>query len=170
MVYFGLEKHHLALTCVNEALQNPISLTFQLLYSLFRLLNLPIHFELGNHDYLLYELRSVERKFRLQKKLYQTEKVLIRFFKQLLQKSTKAKTADWQLLHEQLLTLAEYPWEKQILSWFDFVSWAASKKQNFFRNGGSAPGVAYSKTDCLLQSPAQFVGKNNFTSSATKLL
>lgn len=56
----------------------------QFWYSQARLLNLMIHTDLGNLDYLRYELRSVERKLKADKKLHHVERAMLGYLKSYL--------------------------------------------------------------------------------------
>jgi hypothetical protein len=106
---------------------HPLPLLKAAPYSLFRLLHLLVHYELGNLDYLGYEVRSVERQLRTRKWLFRSEQVLLHFFK----KSAKGgRTGDLlPALHAQLAELGQDAYEKQLLGSFPFAAWAAAKGQ-----------------------------------------
>jgi hypothetical protein len=89
------------------------------------MLNLLIHFELGNYDYLDYEIRSVERVLSIRKKLYKSEKALLQFFRRYLKAHPRPDLL--QALHKQLQALAHDPYEKALLLSFDFISWVEAK-------------------------------------------
>jgi hypothetical protein len=124
-VYFGLGQFSAALKYVHTVLNTSSGYLSPQWYSLCRLLHLLIHLELGNDDYLDYEIRSVERKLKLQKKLFGSEKALLRFFRQYL-KGTRQPQLLPDLLR-QLQTLAGDPYERQFLEGFDFISWVEAK-------------------------------------------
>jgi hypothetical protein len=124
-VYLGIGQYHTSLNYINQVLNTNIKYIPQQLYSLFRLLNLIIHLELGNDDYLSYEIKSVERKLKTQKKLFEVEKVLLHFFKHYL-KTNRRKRMLQELAH-QLQVLSHDPYEMQLLRQFDFISWVESK-------------------------------------------
>jgi len=76
----------LALKQVNTVLNDRttagrMALQSQFWYNQARLLNLMIHTDLGNLDYLRYELRSVERKLKADKKLYRVERSMLSYLK-----------------------------------------------------------------------------------------
>jgi hypothetical protein len=124
-LYFGLGQFSPALRYVHTVLNTSSGYLSPQWYSLCRLLHLLIHLELGNTDFLEYEIRSVERKLKLQKKLFGTEKALLRFFRQYLKGAWQP-----QLLPDllgQLESLAQDPFERQFLQGFDFISWAEAK-------------------------------------------
>jgi tetratricopeptide (TPR) repeat protein len=125
IIHFGLNNYANALRYINAALNTPGDYLPQTQYSLFRMLNLLIHFELGNHDYLDYEVRSVERVLSIRKKLYKSEKALLQFFRRYLKAHPRPDLL--QALHKQMQTLAHDPYEKALLLSFDFNSWAEAK-------------------------------------------
>ncbi|MBC8035055.1 MAG: hypothetical protein H7Y03_12960, partial [Chitinophagaceae bacterium] len=125
VTYFGMSDYHRALQYINEVLNIHSKYVSQQLYSLCRLLHLLLHFELGNEDFLNYELRSVERKLKAGKKLFQVEKVTIGFFKKWLRGMQKKSLL--QDYHRQLLSLSKDPYEMQLLRQFDFITWIEAK-------------------------------------------
>jgi hypothetical protein len=124
-LHFGLGQFSPALRYVHTVLNTSSGYLSPQWYSLCRLLHLLIHLELGNTDFLDYEIRSVERKLKLQKKLFETEKVLLRFFRQYLKGAWQPQLLPDLL--QQLQTLAQDPFERQFLLGFDFTSWAEAK-------------------------------------------
>jgi hypothetical protein len=124
-LYFGLGQFSEALRYVHAVLNTSAGYLSPQWYSLCRLLHLLIHLELGNHDFLDYEVRSVERKLKLQKKLFGSEKAILQFFRQYL-KGARQPTLMPDLL-ARLQTLAADPYERQFLEGFDFISWAEAK-------------------------------------------
>jgi hypothetical protein len=90
-------------------------------------LHLLVYYELGNLDYLAYEVRSVERQLRTRKRLFRSEKALLHFFK----RSAKGVRVQDLLpaLHAQLSDLEQDAYEKQLLGAFPFAAWAAAKGQ-----------------------------------------
>lgn len=98
-------------------------------YRTFRLLHLLVHFELGNHDYIEYETRSLKRTFHNDfKKSYQIEKIVFRFLQyKILPSSFKAREIIWKKF-EQLFEKSEKDrYEMQLLKIFDFVAWIKAK-------------------------------------------
>jgi tetratricopeptide (TPR) repeat protein len=127
VVYFGLGRYPATLQLVNRVLNTHRAFLSAARYSLFRLLHLLVHYELGNLDYLDYEVRSVERQLRTRKRLFRSENVLLQFFKQ----SAKGVRPQNLLpgLHAQLTDLGQDAYEKQLLGAFPFSAWAAAKRQ-----------------------------------------
>ncbi len=127
VVYFGLGRYPATLQLVNRVLNTHQAFLSAARYSLFRLLHLLVHYELGNLDYLGYEVRSVERQLRTRKRLFRSEQVLLHFFK----KSAKGGRVQDLLpaLHAQLVELGQDAYEKQLLGAFPFAAWVAAKGQ-----------------------------------------
>lgn len=98
-------------------------------YRTFRLLHLLIQYELGNHDYIEYEIRSVKRTFRQAfRKSYQVEKIVFRFIQQrILPASHKSREIIWQKFRQLFDLLANDKYEMQLVRIFDFASWIEAK-------------------------------------------
>ena len=73
-----------ALTRLNRVLNRPARSLPNTLYRQSRLLNLLLHARLGNADYLIYALRSVERKLRAAGPLLAAEQLTLTLLKQWL--------------------------------------------------------------------------------------
>jgi hypothetical protein len=127
VVYFGLGRYPATLQLVNRVLNTHRAFLSAARYSLFRLLHLLVHYELGNLDYLGYEVRSVERQLRTRKRLFRSEKALLHFFKQSAGGARPA--ALLPPLHGQLTELGQDAYEKQLLGAFPFAAWAAARVQ-----------------------------------------
>ncbi|MDQ3290917.1 MAG: hypothetical protein M3Q05_06455, partial [Bacteroidota bacterium] len=97
----------------------------QQVYSLCRILRLIIQVELKNDDYLYYELRSVERKLKAEEKLFKTEKLTIQFLKKWISSNRAPKHLE--LFFRNVKVFMEDPYENQILTWFDLISWTEAK-------------------------------------------
>ena len=92
-----------------------------------RLINLIVHFHLHDYNYLLSEIRSLERELKQNKKNYLTEKIIFNLIKKYplaLSRSTKNKLVDHTM--EQLHLLVESSYEKHLFRVFDFVEWIKS--------------------------------------------
>jgi hypothetical protein len=100
-------------TTVGRALQN------QLWYNQARLLNLMIHTDLGNLDYLRYELRSVERKLKADKKLHRVERAMLSYLKGHL---TGKPDSSFIPTVQQLV---DEPSERQLVLALGLTRWAA---------------------------------------------
>lgn len=98
-------------------------------YRTFRLLHLLVHYELGNHDYIEYEIRSLKRTLKKEyKKSYLVERIVFRFLQQQpLPSSLKAREIIWKKFREGFIKLSADKYESQLLRIFDFATWIEAK-------------------------------------------
>jgi len=95
-----------------------------------RILNLLIHFELGNFNLLTSLLLSTPRYFKKRRPLYKTEKTLIRFLGSTLSavdKKEKRKLFDAFKL--EIGTLSEQASEKRVFNYLDLKLWNPEQSQ-----------------------------------------
>lgn len=93
-----------------------------------RLLQLVLHFELGNHDLISYELRAYKRAFIRNGKSLPFEKWLFEFISTDLKIISYSKQERFvRTITQGLETSCMSPYEKQILSYFDFAGWIRNK-------------------------------------------
>ncbi len=95
-----------------------------------RFLNVLIHFELNDFDYLDSEIRSFESDLKKRNALFKTEDLILKGIKQFNKKSDqRVRNRNLQDLIEKLILLQEDPFEKQLLNSFDFIYWLETKIQ-----------------------------------------
>jgi len=117
-----------ALKYINLLLNHPfISARRDIEYNA-RLLNLIIHFELQNYDYLEYLIISTYRFLYKRKKVYKLETLVLNFIRRL----TKIQTDDdlkenFELLRKDLTAIYNLPHEKNIFLYFDYLNWVNKK-------------------------------------------
>jgi len=93
-----------------------------------RLLNILIHCELNDFDYLESEIRSFERDLKKQNKLFKSEKIILKSVRLMMKENDREKMK--KLLQEEkakLNSLKEDPFERQLLNSFDYIFWLESK-------------------------------------------
>ena len=97
-----------------------------------RIINLIIHYELGNKELLEYTAVSVYRFLYKKERLYQTEKIFLDFIKLKLHKlfTEKQVIEAFKELKDELTELTKDPYEKRFLEGFDLISWLQSKIEN----------------------------------------
>lgn len=126
-IFFGAGNYDRALDYLNKWLNLPRSIERQDLQSLSRVLNLIIHFEMGNHLLLESLLRSTLRYLNKQEGLLEFEGKLIHFIRQtgksIDKKDTRKALLELKLDFQRLL---EKPKEKAMLQMFDFEAWLDS--------------------------------------------
>lgn len=98
--------------------------------SLARILQLIVHFETGNDLLLSSLVVSATRYLRSHDRLYNAEKLLLRYFKTYNSAALNTeKRNDLLKLKEDLLQLKEDPNEEILFRYFDFIVWVDSRIQ-----------------------------------------
>lgn len=129
--YFGVADYRSALKYINMVLNNSETGLREDVYTFARLVNLIIHFELGNYDLLDYTLKSTKRFVTKSMKNYKFETIFLKDFKKLL----KNKDADtMQKLYiefkDDIIEVLKDPYEQAANEYFDFLSWLDAKIEN----------------------------------------
>lgn len=121
---FTLSRFHLsnkdfptALKLINELLQIPESVLGKINYTKIRILNMMIHQALDHRDYLVYEIRSFERKMKKAEGWHNTEKLVVDYLRQWL------AFKPWQNSDELLEQLLQNPYERVMVSELGLKSW-----------------------------------------------
>jgi len=115
-VYFGIGDYNASLKWVNEILNNKDLNLREDIYFLSKLLNLIVHFELGNHHLIEYEMRSTYRMLLRRNRLYTFEKILLDFLKKFTDFSSKNELIDlFKKLRNDLLQLTKNADEKRLI-------------------------------------------------------
>jgi uncharacterized protein (DUF2132 family) len=117
-----------ALFWLNKVLNDPEPTLRQDIFVYARLVNLVVHYELGNYDLLEYIVRSTHRFLSKRHRAHKVETLLIESVK----KMARAQQASAKLEHAKALLsglqeLMKDPNEGTVLKYFDFLSWARSK-------------------------------------------
>lgn len=89
-----------------------------------RYINMLIHFELNDFDYLDSEIRSFERSLKKKEKLFRSEEIVINVLKQHNRQINPLKRNKY--IVDQIRILQELkldPYENQFLRSFDFIHW-----------------------------------------------
>lgn len=91
---------------------------------IIRLLNIIIHYEMGDTDYLEYEIRSYKRLFGKKHPLLRSEKLLLKI---ILSRPHVKRNSIPQLELKKIIRetkeIAEDKYERQLLKYFDFCDW-----------------------------------------------
>ncbi len=127
-LYFGAEHYDEALEWLNQLLDYSDNLQRQDLQSVARILQIIIHYELGNSLYLESLLRSTYRYLRRRNRLYAFEQRIIKFIKKSRNIVTRRALKDEFIkLRADFVIMLNNPKEGSILRYFDFISWLDSK-------------------------------------------
>ncbi len=127
-VYFAAEDYSNSLKYINKVINEFDEYTRPDIFSYAKLLQMLIHVELGNTSILPYLSQAAFNHFKSRKKLFQSEKVILTYIKKIpaIVRQKKWKQT-LESLREELLAAFENPREKNILNYFDFISWLNSK-------------------------------------------
>ncbi len=130
-IYFGIGDYDKALEYLNQWLNLPRSVARKDLQSIARILNLIIHYEIGNTILLENILRSTYRFLRQQNRLHGFEKEILEFIKESGEAySKKGMRKAFVKLKQGFERLSKIPTENIIFQYFDFLSWLDSKIEN----------------------------------------
>jgi hypothetical protein len=113
-----------ALEWVNRILNEPRTELRTDLQSVARIMNLIIHFELGNWELLEYGLKSATRFLANRDRLFMFEKTILKYIRQLSSMDPRMKSSDLLLeFRAEIKTVIEDKFEKQAMSLFNIISW-----------------------------------------------
>lgn len=130
-IYFGNREYNEALSFINKILNDREEKAVQEVYSFARLLNLLIHYELGNHQLLESLIKSTYRYQKKREKLFNTEKLILKYLDKLnYMVDPGEKTETFKTFHNELKILQTKPEEKRAFNYFDFAWWTESKIQS----------------------------------------
>ena len=121
-------KYESALPRINNLLNHP-QLNIKSEFECYlRLINLIVHFELGNFDLLEYLLKSTYRYLYKRKKLYKLEILILNFIRRIpLMNTPDSVKMNFAILKKEMQKLKQDPYEKNAFEYFDFLRWVDSK-------------------------------------------
>jgi len=126
-ISFGAEQYSQAAWWVNQIINDTSEDMVEDIYAFARVLQLFIHYEMGNYDLIEYLMKSAQRYLNKRDRLYQVESHVLRFMRKCT--TSKSKNEINTLLHELLdaiLPLKEDAAEQRAFGYFDFISWIES--------------------------------------------
>ena len=128
-ILFIQDKFSESLKWVNKLLNNIAIDESQEIYSFAELLNLFLHFELGNNDLVQYNLKSTKRFLKTRNKLFDYEEVILNFFTKTTHHSfNKFDLSDhMENLRDKILKLDKTELQQIPMEYFDCINWAESK-------------------------------------------
>lgn len=126
--FFGVGEYKKALSYLIEVMNDNEQKLRQDIYSFSRLLNLIVHFELENYDYLEYVIKSTNRYLSKYEKDYKIEEVVIKNIKK-LSKATNAvaQIEVFELMRKEIIRLLEDRNEQVLLDYFNITAWIETK-------------------------------------------
>lgn len=128
LIYFKVKKFKSAHKYINEIILTGKINYQSVIYRASRLLNILIHYESNNLDYLDYEIRSYNRSFRNKGRSLKTEKMVLKAISlhPNLNKLRKNELL-WKKLAPAMNPVENDKYEKQLLKYFDFIGWIKNK-------------------------------------------
>ncbi|MEM6271652.1 MAG: hypothetical protein AAF998_19605 [Bacteroidota bacterium] len=122
--------HSEALPWVNHILNEPKTELRTDIQCMARILNLIIHLELGNRDFVEYNLKSTARFLSNRDRLYKFERIILKYLRYLA--ALGPDDSDRDLLVKFSAEMEEVlidPLERKALNLFDVVTWIKSRQQ-----------------------------------------
>jgi len=117
-----------AIKYINLLLNNPLITTRRDIEYNARMLNLIIHYELKNFDYLEYLIISTYRFLYKRKKIFKLETFVINFIRRLAKiESNSDLIESFVILQKELKSIYKKPHEKNIFLYFDYLDWVNKK-------------------------------------------
>lgn len=112
------------------------------IFRTFRLIHLLVHYEMGNHDYVESEIRSIKRglpgslspsSLPSSEKSYLLEKIVFGFVQYVIPTEPSRRAALWDKISKKFMAIQNDKFEIQILKIFDFELWIKAKlgRKNF---------------------------------------
>lgn len=131
LAYFGVGEYNKALHWINKIINTNYQELRQDTIRISKLINLIIHFELGNEDLLSYIYKSSVRFFNNQEKQYKFESVFLSYFKKIaLSKRDSKQKETYVKFKEELQRVFKDKFEKNALEFFNFYAWLDAKIHN----------------------------------------
>ncbi len=131
VLYIGINDLNKSLYWVNKILNDNEKLLRQDLYAYARLINIIIHFELGNYDLIEYLVKSTQRFLNKKKRDFDLEKLILTSIRKLSKSTNREKKKEGYIVfRSKLEELFKEPDNRIVLNYFDFLSWLDSKIDN----------------------------------------
>lgn len=128
--YFGIGEYKKALSYLNDVLNDNEQNLRQDLYSFSRLLNLILHYELENYDFLEYVIKSTNRYLSRYERDYQIEDVVIKHIRKLSKAANALARLDiFEAMNKEVEILLQDHQERVLLEYFNISAWITGKIQ-----------------------------------------
>lgn len=126
--YFAMGDYKKSLLLINEVLNDNEQNLRQDIYNFARILNLVIHYELENYDFIEYIIKSLSRYLSKQERKQETEFLFVRTIRKLAKNpSNKEEIHLFEGLKKQLEVLFQEKHERVVMEYFDLLAWVDSK-------------------------------------------
>ncbi|MCB0607540.1 MAG: hypothetical protein KDD12_07485 [Lewinella sp.] len=129
-LYFGAGDYGKALDWVNLLLNDPDLKIRADIHGFGRLLNLIIHYELGNDQLLEYIVQATSRFLSSRSRLFKVEAVMLKFMRRYPRWLTRAdRRKGFNALLAELEKLRDDEFERKAFDYFNFIAWMKSKAE-----------------------------------------
>lgn len=127
--YFGTGEFTKALGIINKLLNEYQKELRYDIQSAVRILNLILHYELGNSGLLEYNAVSAYRFLYKSKRLYKLENIILNFIRKKMHHiyTPKDEVEAFIELRTEFMPLLDDPYEKKAFEYFDYISWFESR-------------------------------------------
>ncbi|MDX1408148.1 MAG: hypothetical protein R3330_08445, partial [Saprospiraceae bacterium] len=125
-LFFGAGDHARSIDYLNEIIRLRAGHLREDIQCYARLLHMIAHYELGHHDLLKYQIKSVSRFFEKMQDLNQVQSAILDFFRKEIATSD-GNGADLRTLRERVEKLSSDPYERRAFQHLDILSWIDSK-------------------------------------------
>jgi tetratricopeptide (TPR) repeat protein len=126
--FFGIGEFKKALSFLNEILNDNEQNLRQDIYSFSRILNLIIHYELENYDFLEYVIKSTNRYLSKHERDYQFEDVLLKYLRKLSKGSSPIHALEiMEQLYVEINNLMKIHDERVLLEYFNMPAYLYCK-------------------------------------------
>lgn len=130
-ICFGVGEYKKSLAWSNTLLNDSDLSMREDIHCFARILNLLIHYELGNSELLEYIVKSTYRYLQNRKRLFKVETIILKFLKKYPYWMRQEELlGGFHELYEELLKLKDDSFEKHAFEYFDFISWLESKTKS----------------------------------------
>ncbi len=131
-IYFGAGNYREARNYLNKIINDTTTDVRSDLYCFVKIINLIVHFELGNENLLEYIVKSTYRFLYKRNRLYKFETSILNFIRKKLPhiKSDKELIMSLKELKKEIEEVTKVSFEAKALDYFDFISWLESKISN----------------------------------------
>ncbi len=127
-LYFGNDDFGDALKWLNRIINSEYQDIREDVLSFARILNLIVHYELGNQDVIEYYIKSTYRYILKKEDLHLFQQYILEFIKNLSKDMTPRElVVNFKSLRKKLLELEQSKYDKRAFVYFDIISWLDSK-------------------------------------------
>ncbi|MDB4534642.1 hypothetical protein N9242_07210, partial [Vicingaceae bacterium] len=129
--YFGNQEYQKSLKWINELINNNYGNVRMDLQCMARIMNIVIHYELGNYELISSLVRSTNRFFIKVNRKFEVETSFLKFANKNLQEEYSMEL--YNSFNKQIESLKEIvitPFEKKTIENFDIISWLKTKTES----------------------------------------